>query len=145
MGLLVLTLLIWMSWVPYLTSKLDNPGQKTLSSCLSYHILVLPHFDDYHLKYHKFSYLNLLLAFFTKKNILKKWRIPRLNNCIFMYIKNCKLMYKKTICTTIVCISNKYTINSFRPNLNLFRFWHSYFSQTSSHFQIFVRGFVTLP
>ena len=51
------------------------------------------------------------LCRFTWKYFLKKWCIPRFNNCIHMHVRNIRFMNQKSICTTAMGITNENTIN----------------------------------
>ena len=55
------------------------------------------------------------------------------HNCILVYIGDFRFIHKKSIGTTILCITNEDAINGLRTYFHLFRCWNSHFGKTPPH------------
>ena len=86
-----------------------------------------------------------ILLILTRKYVFNKWSVPWFHDCIDMDVWYIWFDYQKPISTTVVCITNEYSIHGFRSNRDLFRRWHCDFCQAPPHFEVFVRRYITFP
>src|ERR1044071_6414593 len=68
-----------------------------------------------------------IFSILARKHIFKERSISGFHYCIHMYIWHIRLVYQKSISTTVVCIPYENTVNGFRSYCDPFRRWYCHF------------------